>query len=52
MADGTTRGQHDTTRLQREMEARRQEMLKSVEESRQKLKDLLRPPPPDKPASD
>jgi hypothetical protein len=40
----------DATRLHREMEARRQEMLKSMEISRKKLKALLHQPP--KPPTD
>ncbi len=43
MAEENVKGQHDTTRLQKEMEARRREMVKSVEDSREKLKGLLGP---------
>jgi hypothetical protein len=43
MAEENVEGQHDTTRLQKEMEVRRQEMVRSVEDSREKLKSLLGP---------
>ena len=43
MAEEDAKGQHDTTRLQKEMEARRREMVKSVEDSQKKLKGLLGP---------
>ena len=43
MAEEDAKGQHDTTRLQKEMEARRREMVKSVEDSREKLKGFLGP---------